>query len=775
VDKIENKCLPGAHIELKSLFQKGISFSAISDDSGKFSITDLPSGFYKLKVSYLGFKPFKKDSLLIYGWTNLGTIRLKPDSTQLNPVTIEENLPDYLLEADKKIYRAENFLNAAGGSALDALRNIPGIIIEPNGRLSLRGSRSVLVYIDGRFSGLTGSGRQALLQSIPADQIERIEIITNPGASYDAEGASGIINIVTKKSIEPGLIFGASAGLGTHKKLNNNCFFYFTNSRWNISAHYNFRYSSLWARGELERRFLPGDTLFFKQQRHWLENGAQHNARFMIRYQFQKDWYAFLEGSIQSAHKVESRYFLFERHLGSQATFYSDRLNSEAENSFNREAAVGFHYNPSEKKKHEFKSEISLSDRRDKELDRFTTQDLNEFLVVVGNKPERREQNRLEKWQIIQGRADYEWKPNNTWSFETGIKSTLRILDSDFLVSQLNYDSSRWEVNPSLTNHYVYTEWVPAGYLTAKWKKKRWSAKLGLRNEWTSIRVKQITQGITVPNQYLRFFPSFSLSFKVHEKSSIKLMYSRRINRPSPSWLNPFPDISDPLTIRFGNPYLNPEIIETGELTSEYKSNAWTLVGALYGRYIHSVMGRFVDTSGGGLAIQTFRNLTHAYSIGGEFIARYKAANWAQILSSANFYYFSVSGSNLMSDLNNSAIGGILKVMPEFRWKIISAFINAQIILPQATVQTTYKARYFVDAALRADLLSQKLSITLSLNDIFNIYYNYSTTRNYAFIQNTMRKNETLILMLNVTFKLFKKQNNNKVEEEPSWENQYED
>lgn len=774
LDKNSGLPLAGAHIELKKISEKGIAFLAVSGEDGFFELREVAGGYYKFRVSFLGFKSYKKDSLFITKDERLPDIFLKRDSSHLKPITIEDKAPDILLEADRKVYKTEAFLNAAGGSALDILRTLPGIQVEPNGRVSLRGSRGVLIYVDGRQSSLSGSGRRALLQSLPADQIEQIEVITQPGASFDAEGVSGIINIVLKKSAERGFTAGGNVMAGSHNKYNAGAFVFYSSPRWNISAHYNFRYTALWARGTLERTFQPGDSLRQHQNRHGLENGAQHNGRFSMRYQVAKPFSVFLEGSFRAAHKVESRYFLqqFQFSTGSQ---FSDRLNSEAQNDRNAEVTAGFQFK-SQDKKHEFKGEASYSDKFSKEFDRFITQQLDDQLVVVSPYPELRKQLLLEGWRIQQARLDYEWKFRKNLAFETGLKSTWRHLDSDFSVEDLNYDSSRWQVNPALTNHFVYSEWVPAGYVSARWRLERWSFKAGLRAEWTSIRVTELTQNLSASNRYLRWFPSASIAYKAGEKMSIRLSYARRINRPSPGWLNPFPDISDPLLVRFGNPYLNPEISETGELSLEYKTARCTFTPALYGRWIRNVMGRFLAPGNDGTAIQTYRNLSQAWSAGTEWVARYQPSAWFQVLGNVNLFYYAVSGENLQSDLNNSAVGGLIKLVPEWRWRFFTFFLSGQYILPQATVQNRYRARYFLDAALRADLWQKKLSLTLSLSDVFNSYYNYYTTRNAGFVQNVMRKNETRIVQLHVAFRL----NKRKPEESDGdlrqeWENGYND
>ncbi|MCS6980657.1 MAG: TonB-dependent receptor [Flavobacteriales bacterium] len=772
-DKNSGANLPGAHVELVTYEKSSISYSTVSDEKGEFTLKAVPIGWYKLKISHVGYKTLKKDSLNVNHHISLATFYLEPDSSQLKPVIIEDQSATVLLEADRKVYRTEAFPNAAGGSVLDVLRNIPGIQVEPSGRIALRGSRGVLLYIDGRQSALTGSGRRALLQALPADQIERIEVITQPGAAYDAEGVSGIINIVMKESARRGLTYGGQLMTGTHNKYNAGAFLFYTGPRLNLSTNYNFRYTALWARGTLDR-YLHGDSSERHQKRHWLENGAQHNARLRLRYQPMKTLHFFVEGTFREGHKVESRYFLNTDRNSQGQSSYSDRLNSEAQNDRNAETAAGFQLKPAGDK-HLLKGEVSFSERRGREFDRFLTQTLNEKFVVVDPRPEWRLQYLSEIWQIIQGRVDYEWKAHKNLLMESGVKNTLRRLDSDFRVEDLNYDSSRWIVNPALTNRFIYHEWVPAAYVSLRYRLQRWTFKAGLRTEWTQIWVRQVTQNQDFRNSYLRWFPSLSFVLNTGPHSNVRLGYARRINRPSPSWLNPFPDVSDPLTVRYGNPYLNPEISETAELSHEIKIKNFSMASTLYGRHIRSVMGRFVTAASDGTALQTYRNLQTAWSAGVEWAAQLEPAPWFHLLANVNLFYFHVSGQNLQSDLNNSAIGGLIKVIPEVRWKFWTFFVAAQYQLPQATVQTTYRSRYFADASLRADLWKKRISCTLTLTDVLNSFYNYSTTRNAGFTQYNMRKNETQILMLNILLKLHQKGQDDKELRGPEWENTYDD
>lgn len=775
LDKVSGKPLAGAHAELKSL-SVDVTHMAATGEDGIFRFEDVRKGWYRLKITHVGYKTFKKDSLYFDDNKTLPDYRMKPDSSQLKPVTVEEEAPAVTLEADRKIYRAEAFPNATGGSALDVLRNLPGVQVEPNGRISLRGSRGVLIYIDGRQSSLSGGGRRLLLQSIPADQIERIEVITQPGAAYDAEGTSGIINIVLKQNDEKNTTIGGTLMAGTHNKCNVGLFAQHTKERWSLSGNYNFRYTALWARGTLERVFQPGDSARQFQKRHWLENGAQHNGRFRLRYQPSRALSFFIEGNVRFAHKVESRYFLYEQSAPAMGSRFSDRLNSEAQNDRNGEAASGFEWKSTDKK-HGIKGEISYSDKFSREFDFFHTQQLNENLVVTSLQPELRRQQLHERWRVAQARLDYDWKPATNWLWENGVKLTHRRLDNNFRVEDLNYDSSRWFVNPSLTNRYVYLEWVPAAYTSVRLKKQRWSVKAGLRVEGTFITIRELTQHLSARNHYFQLFPSASVAWQAGEKSSIRISYARRVNRPSPGWLNPFPDISDPLTVRFGNPYLNPETSETGELSLEYKGNRFTLTPAVYGRYIRGVMGRFVTVAPDGTAIQTYRNLRNAWAGGVEWVSRYQPASWFQMLGNINLFYYAVSGENLQSDLNNSAVGGFIKLIPEWRWRFLTLYFSLQLELPQATVQTRYRARYFMDAALRADLLNRQLSLTLSCSDVFNSYYNYYVTRNAGFTQSVMRKNETLIVQLSLQFRLSKarKKTDNEDERHPEWEKIYDD
>lgn len=728
---------------------------------GSFLIENLAPGSYVVKISFLGYTMYQTDTLRISEeepLQDLGTVLLKPASQNLKGAEIVADAPLVTNEIDKRVYNAEKLLSTSGGSAVDILNQVPSVNVDIDGNLSLRGSEGVTVLVDGRPSGITGGSRQAILENIPASSIERIEVITNPNAKYDADGQAGIINIVLKKNKTLGLMGSVTLGAGTRGKYNGAANISYRNKKINVYGNYSFRRTNMFNRGNSFRTSYMQDSLY---QQNTTSSGLNKRMNHMARLGL--DVYINPRNTLGI-----SGGFGYNPSNSVDATFYSFFDSSLVQtNQWERtssEDQVRYNYDLNMNYKHQFPKahqeltiDLSFNGNNQTEDQSFRNAYLDWLNQNSVRYYQQQQTRNLSANSNFVASIDYAHPFKKDYTLETGVKYTARHNDNDF--TNFDYDPLSGEYIPNLylTNRFVYHEQVYGAYAQMAKAYKKFGYKLGMRVEETLINTDLVTTQTKNSRSYFSWFPSVFLSYTINDKNDIKLNYSRRISRPGFRQLNTFTSYSDPLNLMTGNPMLNPEYTNSFEFSYSYGGNKYSISPTIYYRYTTNVISRYRAVNPDGVSITSFQNFSDAHSAGFELTSRMEFFKWWYLMPNVNLYYYQINGTNLGAGLRNWSIGGMGRVLTGFK---ITSWIEAQATYgfwwAPASPQGRPKPVQGLDLGLKADFLKKKLSVGLSLQDVFNTRRFALDGGDVTFVNTFSRKRETRILNLSLTYKFGK-------------------
>lgn len=747
--------LPAANVKLDN--GKGFVQGMSTNEKGHFKIP-VPEDCYTLQLTHVGYGPLRKDSLCIEKNATLSLGTLKLESDQLNTVNIlaPKETPD-----DRYIFNPKDVLSGDGGSALDVFRNIPLVNVEVNGKIKLRGSRSAQIWIDGRQSGLTGSSREAFLANLPAASIERIEIITNPGAKFDADGSAGIINIVLKKDARKGLRGNLGINAGSGDKYGAFGRLDYVTGKLIFNVDYSYRYT------EYDRRYVSDRInqvpvpLRYARSNSGTDYMGTHFTRAGIAWRPKSSLRLFAEGSFQYAYETQWRFLTQQQRVIDPDIFVENqrRITVEGTNNITGEVAAGFekHF---KNKKHKISAEASFSQRPDSAYREFNSVFAGEDWAGIGLPRQFYNTHENKRFRMLTGRVDYQLPFGKKMELETGIKAVYRNNNTD--IQRFDEDPASGEMlfNNLVSNHFIYSEQVYAAY--AEWSHtiKKWKYKIGLRPEYSYISINQLTINQLNRKSYWNVYPSAALIFKPKDGHTLRLSYSRRVNRPSAGNLNPFPDYSDPLSIRYGNPDLNPEYTHSAELLYDFETKKHYFTTGFYYKHTSNVIGRFaVLDSLTGITNVTFQNIAQSHNAGFEFTSRFRILKRWNLQAGLNIYYFAIDASNLQTDLGQNNIGAQFKMLNSVKlWKNMIIQFGSTVLSPQVSPQRRTYWRYYFDLGIRKEFLKNRLSVTLNISDIFNTDRTITYTYGPNFSEDRNRKKESRIAMLTVSWRFGKQE-----------------
>ena len=622
----------------------------IADSNGKFDFNDVKSGTYHLKISRNGSEVYHSDTILLAANMTLPSIDLNVKS--IEGVTITKAKPMIERQDGKMIMNVENSIASTGNSAFEVLEKAPGISIDNNDNISLRGKGNLLIQIDGKNTPMTGNDLANYLKGIPSSTIDKIEFITNPSSKYDAAGSS-IINIKLKKEQRKGTngSVSTSLGMGKYVKNNNSISINHRNKKINIFANYSFAYREAYNGLVLDRNFYENNNfkeayiqdnyLKFKFNNHIAKAGMDYylNDKNVIGFSVGLVSNKFnLNGdnantTLNSSHTPEST-FNTQNTSNDNWTNVSVNLNHKYTiDSLGSEISTDFDYiNYSNSSLQNFETRTHQINSGTNQLD-IMKGDMNGKLNIYSLK------------------SDLTKNFKNDWKLESGIKTSFVKTDND--MKFFNVDNGVLNPDPRKTNHFIYEENINAiyGNVSKKWDK--FKATAGLRLENTNVKGTQLATNQVNKRNYTQLFPSAVLSYDLTEKSSLEVNLSRRITRPSYNQLNPFKLYLDPTTMRSGNQDLNPQTTMNYELTYSISNKYFATLS--YSRTSDNITDilKPISENGQNVTVQTFENLNSVSYYGLYLIAPVKVTQWWDMNNSANFYYGSYTGNVSGTQINN--------------------------------------------------------------------------------------------------------------------------
>lgn len=634
---------------------------AVADGDGKFFITGMEPGTYDLRISFLGFETKTVNDIKVVSKTgdiNIGTIEMSDEGLALEEVTVQGQRDLIEERVDRTIYKAENDKTTAGGDGTDVLRRVPMLSVDLDGNVSMRGSSNITVLIDGRPSAIAASSITDALKQIPADEIKEVEVITSPSAKFDAEGTSGVINIITKKNNLQGMsanirtgvgMRGSDLGLNLSAKKGK---FGFTlgghgRSGYNINGTFENQQVITNPDNSISKVIQSADT-----------KSNQLFGRYNFGVDYEIDKYNFLTGAVNFGirnRNSSQNDFLTQNFLDGNLVRNALRETDTKDNS--NSIDVSLNYTKTFEKKGKDISLLTLYSRNNGE-NSFVNTLFEEDLSTVNSRLKNDNPSRNEEFTVQLDFVEPLGEKGKS-ILEYGAKNILRKAYSDFAYFQAEGADGEYveNPNPNLSNAFNYDQNVTAGYLSyTATLFKNYTIKPGIRYEYTSISADFKTETTTtkIPS-YGTFVPSLNLSRSLSNGNMIKAAYNRRISRPSLRFLNPNIDSSNPLQVSQGNPELDPEFTDNYELGySTFFKN--TMV---------SFTGFFRNTTGSIQAVRTiaedgviytgYDNIGYERAYGTNIFTNISMSDKISLNASVDAYYANL-GNELSSTTNSGFV-----------------------------------------------------------------------------------------------------------------------
>ncbi|MDH5413353.1 MAG: TonB-dependent receptor, partial [Flavobacteriaceae bacterium] len=584
IDKETNSPLEYATIVLTPLKGKNIT-GGLTDNKGEFNF-EAPKGIYNITVEFIGFKTFKFPQKEISDNIKLGTIYLEFDSETLDEVNIIAEKTTVEIKLDKKIYNVGKDLTVRGGTVSDVLDNVPSVSVDVEGNVALRGNDNVRILINGKPSGLVGLSSTDALRQLPAEAIEKVEVITSPSARYDAEGTAGILNIILRRSKLQGLNgaittnvgYPTSAGISGNLNFRTGDFNFFTTSGYSYREGPGNAYSFTEYFNDAEPSSFLEETRNFERVRKGL------NTNFGI------EWYVNKTSSITAAvfyrdsdnesnnsndifqidqNGIESRSFRFDPELEDDRTI---QYSINYDKNFKTDG-------------HKLTFDFQYED---------SSEDENSIISEDGSDTEK--VRTLEGQEEILLKTDYVLPIGENSQFEFGYRGNFNVLDTDYTLE--NNVNGEYELDTDLSNNLIYKENINAVYSQYGSKIKKFSYLLGLRMEASRITINQITTGDSEVKSYASLFPTVNLGYELNEKQSVTLGYNRRIRRPRSRFINPFPSRSSATNLFQGNPDIDPSLSDGVDLGYLNRFGKLTLNTSIYYQHATDVFNFISEPTG---------------------------------------------------------------------------------------------------------------------------------------------------------------------------------
>ncbi len=720
-DSITNLNLEFVSVRVYSKKDSSVMDGVLTDAEGVFSFKNVNPTRVYLVFSYVGYENKIVKSLLGIDPENLLNLKigLKPSMQNLEEVKVVGNLDVLKTGIDKKVYNVGEDLNTQGGSASDVLNNVPSIEVDQDGNISLRGNGNVIILIDGRPSTLTLNNG---LSGLPANSVERIEVVTNPSAKYDPDGTSGIINIVLKKSKLRGINGVVSSTGGTGYSLNNSFTLNARTGKFNVFGTYSNSYSDGYRdfNSSLETTTNQGAYLLI-QDRPGDHLRRNHNLRVgMDVYLTDKQTIGFsVNGALGDQNRTGILYNeFFDPNMSVESAYNRSAIDlSEDKN-------LDFNLNYTAEFKKEGKLSANFTSSLGNEINSGVY--INNYLTA-GYVPssqlslEQRLRNK-ENNRVSTGQLDYEKVlAKKNARIELGAKVILRNDDRDSYSETLDTLNNQFYTDTLANFRYNYTEEIYSTYGIWGQKVNKWKYQVGFRGEYAQQIPYLIDDSLRIRNAYFNFFPSAHLRYELPKKQELSLSYSKRINRASSGELNPFVNYSDPLNLRVGNPYLTPEYIQSFDLGFSKETPKLNFTSSVYYRMTRDVIQRvkvFYDNS---VTATTYGNIDQSQSYGVEAVINYKPNKWWRNTLSINgnrIQYFNSSGED---NFNNSGFNMDFKYTGTVDfWKKTASFqVNIRYNTPRITAQGKVLPRSTMDIS-GSKKINDHWNLGMRLSDVFN-------------------------------------------------------
>lgn len=698
-----------------------LTTGAVTDANGRFK-AEVRSGTYYLKVTFISFEDLIVPNVNAASPVDVGTLVMKTSKSILDEVVVQGEKSSVELALDKRIFNVGKDLANSGGTAADVLSYVPSVSVDPEGNIKLRGSDNVRILIDGKPSGLVSFQGAGGLQQLQGSMIERIEVITNPSARYEAEGMAGVINIVLKKDRNQGfnaaidMITGYPVNMGAAANLN------YRKNKINFFINYTIAYRIQPGRGSQYQERYSGDTTFYlRQTNNGTITGFNNNIRggldiFFTEKSVLTASYLFRRSDVNRITDIVYKDYMFNE--GNMTDLIKRRQN-EYETEPNSEYSL-IYKKSFETKGHDLIAEAKFLDNWESSDQTFTQDYFNPDLSPDQSKNLLQKSLNDESEKTLLFQFDYIKPFGKEGKFETGVRTSFRKMVNDYLVTQENDDGS-FSPLPGLDNIFYYNENIHAAYGIIGNKTGKLAYQTGLRAEWTDVKTTlEKTQEVN-PRKYHNLFPSAHITYDLPKDNGLQLSYSRRVRRPFYNDLSPFMTFSDSRNYFSGNPNLNPEFSDVIELGHIVYFDKGSFTSSIYGRNtIHKIQTiRTVNSEGNAVTLP--QNLNSEVAYGMEFTSAMNPVKWWKVDFNFNFFHADIDGSNIVSTYKTSTYSWFTRQSSRFSLPHnIDLQLRTNYEAPQKTAQGRRKGLAYADFALSKEIWKGRGNLNFNVIDIFN-------------------------------------------------------
>jgi outer membrane receptor protein involved in Fe transport len=777
-----NKALEAASVQLYALNSNGqdsLVAGMLTRNNGDFVFENFPpADSFRLVITGIGYSNWQKNiqsPVERNAVTDLGNIMLVQEAQVMTNVVVTAQRPALQMGIDRKVFSVERNLTSTGGTALDVMRNIPSVSVDVEGNVQLRNAEPK-IFVDGRPTILTPD-------QIPADQIERIELITNPSSRFDASSSAGIINIVMKRSKRIGLNGVATLGAGHPSSYNGNLSLNARQGKVNVFASGSYNQRGIRGTGKTLRQNLNNGAV----ENYFNQNSINEGRRRFGSLRFGLDFFATNRTTISATQNIVkgnsvSNEDQDQQYLNSNKTLerYGKR-NAESKNDFDR-------YNTQLNITHKFPeqgreltADINYSHGNGKENSNM----VNAFFLPDGSSfstPAQVRNNGSNNNDQYTFQVDYTDPFGDDAKLEAGIRSYIDKQRSYF--SSFSVAGGQETLLP-LSNNYAYTERVNAGYISFSNKLKTFSYQAGLRAEISKFEGTLLDSaksfGYSYPKNASRFFdalfPSLFLTKHLGDNTELQVNYTRRIRRPGFWQLNPFIDINDPVNLRQGNPQLQPEFVNSFEFNLSQNYNKGNFLGVIYYRNNMHDITRYSDTISSALyqqlnnaaidpnaILNTFINARSTNRLGLELTLQHRFSSQFEMIPTVDMQYRKVNADVDALRLSNSGFNWEGELTLNYRFnkpKGILSNLGLQLVGEYESKEVTAQGRnlpqYVADFGFRKEFLKdKKASFSFNINDIFNTQRWANVYDTEIFYQESYRRRNVRSFRVNFTYKFGK-------------------
>ncbi|MCF8331562.1 MAG: TonB-dependent receptor [Bacteroidales bacterium] len=755
IDASSGLAMEFVNVVLYTAKDSTILTGTITDRQGLFSISPVKNGMYYIEVNFIGFHKTRLDDIEINRKSpvvDLGKITLRPSNQELKGVEVVAEKDRIEYKIDRKIVNVSMDLSSSGGTAVDVLENTPSVEVDIEGNVSLRGSSSFTVLIDGKPTTLDGND---ILKQLPASSIQQIEIITNPSVKYDPEGGSGIINVVMKKRKRNGFNGIINASGGNQNTYSSDFLLNYRKNKtnWYVGGEYSVRnyYSDA-----IMNRETYGDTTYYvdaERERVWKRNSKSAQAGM--------DYYITDDQTISLSTRIGE--YGFGMDMDSKTESYTDPSTSLAytldKSEFNRtgffwEGNANYDYKiDNEGQKLEIRAFYSHHDDDEKDMQQTLITDSN-YDPVNDNSNDVKTREKETSYRI-RFNADYVLPIRKTAKLELGIQSKIRQEEIDYKLKTHDPISENVDSIEFADRQFDFRQNIQSAYAIFSKEFSFVSMKAGLRAEYTDRELSNKDTSETYGINRIDLFPSFHLSKKFNKENQLMASYSRRINRPRGWYLDPFLSYRDQYTLRKGNPDLEPEYTDSYDITYLRHFKKGFLSFETFFRQTNNRIERVPELYNENTIIMTFQNVDKDQSFGSELMLNMPVTKWFKFNTSGSLYNMKIfteeNGEEVTREDINWRIRGNTTFEVGKSTKIqLTAFYNG----PSITSTGTRGDFFMTSLAVRQDLLNNHLNLVFRVRDIFATRGHESTTDQPNYYVNMQHLHTIPRISLGVTYKI---------------------